>query len=93
MARSLREHPIPLGEKVSYVIGELFDGIYHRGSAVLHERVKWQNDRTIEIVLPDIFCTGRLKKLIELSESAGIDLAISGASPNYLRIKFWEREI
>lgn len=89
----------PLGVEVADVLGQVFRGIYHIDSEVLHERCKWGDESRIEIVMPDSANGGlstydfnNLTALVFLCHDRCIRLTIEGASPNRLRLLFHKRE-
>jgi hypothetical protein len=89
----------PFGAEVADILGQVFQGIYHIDSEVLHKRCQWDNERYIEVVMPDSTNCGlstydfnNLTTLVVLCHDRCVRLSIYAAAPNRLRLMFHKRE-
>lgn len=83
--------PSPFGCVVANILGDVYQGIYHLGESLLHERTVWHSPKLVVLTLrrelsshdqPD------LTWLVLLAHANGIRLAITGAAPGYVRLQF-----
>jgi hypothetical protein len=83
------------GCKVADILGQVYRGIYHLDKAVLHKRIDWSAKHFIEITIDGELATfdnSALTELVLLCHEQSVRLAISGAAPGYLRLKFSPRK-
>lgn len=84
-----------LGEAVGDLLGQVYAGIYHIESRAL-ERVEWDNDHHIIIILPGEFATfdsSRLTHLVVLCHDKCLRMSIRGKSSwGYMELMFHARE-
>lgn len=84
----------PFGKKVHQILSHTFDGIYHISKAVLHDRVKWDSNHHIEVVIYGSLSTydfDLLTRLVIVCHQSCVRLQIGAAAPNYLRLIFHPR--
>jgi hypothetical protein len=81
-----------LGNRVAEALGYAFCGIYHLSNrALFHSRVKWSSESSIEIVIGKSLATvdgDELSRLVMACYALGLRLSVSGAAPEYLRLRF-----
>jgi len=83
------------GKEVADILGQAWAGIYHLQKEVLHDRVKWNDDRYIRIVIYGDLQTydfDKLTRLVVLCFDRMIRLEIGAAARNYLSLSFTKRE-
>ena len=84
----------PLGREVADILGQVYEGIYHISRAALHERVKWDDNLFIMIVVTDGISTfdfNVLTRLVILCHDRAVRLEINSAGFGYLRLFFSQR--
>jgi hypothetical protein len=82
------------GVEVADIIGQAWKGIYHIQKAVLHERVQWNDDRYIRVVIAgglETYDFDILTKLVVLCFDRMVRLEIGAAAINYLSLAFTSR--
>ena len=89
--RHYRENISPLGEKVASVLDELASGIYHCSDYILKPRTQWHDNYCIEIVLRSLSFY-HLTCLVKSCEKNGVTVAVTGAAPNFIRLRFWHKK-
>lgn len=84
----------PLGEKVSNLLGDLYQGIYHIDSEVM--RVNWNNPHWISVIVRDdsyaTFDIGRLTLFVVLCHDYCLRGSISVANFRKFELSFWQRQ-
>ena len=89
--RHYRKEISPLGEKVAFVLGKVYDGIYHANTEVLHKRCQWDDDYCIQFV-GGLLVMPQIETLISCCKEKELIVNFTGAAHNYLRISFWHKE-
>ena len=85
----------PIGIEVANILGQVWRGIYHLENEIKNARTVWSNAEHIEIVIRGNLATwdyDKLTALVILSHDRAVRMEISGASNNYLRLRFHPRE-
>jgi hypothetical protein len=97
--RSCGKELSPFGVEVADILGQVYQGIYHLYSEVLHKRCEWSHNHWIEVVMHDSANSGlstfdfnNLTALVILCHDRCVRLTIQAASHNYLRLLFHKRE-
>lgn len=84
----------PFGVLVADVLGQVWAGIYHLQSEVLHKRVEWSHPYRIEIVIYGDLSTydfDLLTKLVVLCHDNAIRFTVAPANSSHLRLMFHKR--
>jgi hypothetical protein len=80
----------PLGAKVADLLGDLYQGIYHIQREALHERVRWEDEHHIEIVVSDQFLAtfdfDGLTRLVVLCHDRCLRCELHGRGRHYVRL-------
>lgn len=82
------------GRRLHALLAAWQSGIYHIDKAVLHKRVKWDNEHWIEIVIHGALSTydfDSLTRLVFLAHDHAIRVQIKGAGNGYMRLGFSPR--
>jgi hypothetical protein len=83
------------GREVADILGQAYAGIYHISKEVLHERVKWNDERYIRIVIYgdlETYDFDKLTRLVVLCFDRMVRLEIGAAARNYLSLAFTKRD-
>jgi hypothetical protein len=88
----------PFGAEVADILGQVYAGIYHIDSEVLHKRCDWSHASRIEVVISDshngglsTFDFNHLTAMVVLCHDRCVRLTVAGASRNHLRLVFHQR--
>jgi hypothetical protein len=95
LEKEFKREMSPFGRDVADLLGQVYAGIYHIHSEVLHPRADWSDERRIEITTFQDLSTydfDILTKLVVLAHDMAIRLTIAPASSRYLRLIFHKRE-
>ena len=85
----------PFGESVADLLGDLFKGIYHIDRRVLSPKVKWDDSRSIDLIISGELATfdnNLLTNLVILAHCRCIRVSIEGCSSGYLKLVFSARD-
>lgn len=78
------------GQTVADILGQAYAGLYHLdNSALHHKRTDWSNEQRIEIVVHGALTFRKLSVLVAVSNSKNVQLEISGAANDYIRLRFF----
>src|SRR5688572_11573967 len=90
--RSCGRELSPFGVEVADILGQVYRGIYHVSSRVLHERTDWRDPSRIEVVVSDSGMSthdfNHLTALVILCHDRCVRFSIEGCARNWLRLVF-----
>lgn len=88
-----------LGLRVERILAFVYDGIYHIAREARHQRVEWDNEWRIEVVVHQgtfgglsTYDMDRLTRLLLVAHEERVRVTIEAAAPRYLRLVFHPRK-